>query len=58
MISRTSCAHRHETAILEAHTSASSSEATSMIENPPMTAFVSGAGPTVVVPSVATTVDR
>jgi len=28
-----------------------------MIENPPMTAFVSGTGPTLMVPSVATMVD-
>jgi uncharacterized cupin superfamily protein len=57
MISRTSCAQRHPAANLAAQTSASSREATSMIENPPMTAFVSGTGPAVTVPSVATMVD-
>ena len=45
-ISRTSCAQRHAAAILAAHTSASSREGTSMIENPPITAFFSGTGPT------------
>src|SRR3712207_9099547 len=44
MISRTSWAHRQATAILAAHASASSREGTSMIENPPMTALVSGNG--------------
>src|SRR6187402_2563208 len=42
MISRTSWAHRQATAILAAHASASSREGTSMIENPPRTALVSG----------------
>ncbi len=58
MISRTSCAHRQATAILAAHSSASSREGTSTIENPPMTALVSGYGPAVTVPSVATTLAR
>ena len=51
MISRTSCAHRQPRAMRAAHSSASSREGTSMIENPPMTAFVSGAGPSVSAPS-------
>src|SRR3712207_1364033 len=58
MISRTSCAHRQAAAILAAHASASSREGTSMIENPPMTALVSGYGPSVTVPSVATMLAR
>jgi len=37
MISRTSCAHRQATAILAAHSSASSRDGTSTTENPPMT---------------------
>ena len=57
MISRTSCAHRHPRANRPAQTSASSREGTSMMENPPMTAFVSGEGPDAMVPSVATMVD-
>ena len=57
MISRTSCAQRQAAAILAAQTSASAREETSMTENPPMTAFVSGTGPAVMVPSVATLVD-
>src|SRR6516225_3074641 len=53
--SRTSCAQRHTTAILAAHFSASSREGTSTTANPPMTSLVSGYGPSVTVPSVATT---
>src|SRR5690242_2481043 len=53
--SRTSCAQRHATAILAAHSSASSRECTSTTANPPMTSLVSGYGPSVTVPSVATT---
>src|SRR5687767_11758352 len=51
--SRTSCAQRQATAILPAHSSASSREGTSTTENPPMYALLSG--PSVTVPSVATT---
>lgn len=57
MISRTSCAHRHASAMQAAQTSASSREGTSIIENPPITAFVCGSGPTLMVPSVATMAD-
>src|SRR5215831_3192998 len=57
-ISRTSCAQRHATAILAAHSSASSREGTSTIASPPMTSLVSGYGPSVTVPSVATTLAR
>src|SRR5688500_14457381 len=53
--SRTSCAQRHATAILAAHSSASSREGTSTTANPPMTSLVSGYGPSVTVPSVSTT---
>src|SRR5688500_15805322 len=53
--SRTSCAQRQATAILPAHSSASSREGTSTTENPPMYALLSGYGPSVTVPSVATT---
>src|SRR5215472_11182153 len=53
--SRTSCAQRHATAILAAHSSASSREGTSTTANPQMTSLVSGYGPSVTVPSVATT---
>jgi hypothetical protein len=42
MSSRTSCAQRQPTAILAAHASASSREATSTTENPPRTSLVSG----------------
>lgn len=52
--SRTSCAHRHATAILAAHRSASSRDATSTTANPPTTALVSGYGPPVTAPSVPT----
>jgi hypothetical protein len=48
-ISRTSCAHRQATAILAAHSSASSHEGTSTSVNPPM---ASGYGASVTVPSV------
>ena len=44
MISRTSCAHRHARAIRAAHINASSREDTSIMENPPSTAFFSGTG--------------
>src|SRR5688500_17045956 len=57
MISRTSCAQRHQTAIRAAHATASSRQETSMIENPPTTALVSDTGPAVTVPSGATMVD-
>ena len=53
-ISRTSCAHRQDSAILAAQASASSREATSMIEKPPTTALVSGTGPSATDPSVDT----
>src|SRR5437763_15497578 len=53
--SRTSCAQRQATAILAAHSSASSREGTSTTENPPMYALLSGNGPSMTVPSVATT---
>src|SRR5918999_1625754 len=53
--SRTSCAQRQATASLPAHSSASSREGTSTTENPPMYALLSGDGPSVTVPSVATT---
>src|SRR5215217_2636953 len=53
--SRTSCAQRHATAILPAHSSASSRDATSTTENPPMYALLSGYGPSVTFPSVVTT---
>src|SRR6266508_4973839 len=53
--SRTSCAQRQATAVLPAHSSASSREGTSTTENPPMYALLSGYGPSVTVPSVATT---
>jgi hypothetical protein len=43
--SRTSCAQRQATAILPAHSSASSREGTSTTENPPMYALLSGYGP-------------
>jgi len=39
---------------LAPHSSASSREGTSTIANPPMTALVSGYGPSVTIPSVAT----
>jgi hypothetical protein len=52
MNSRTSCAQRQAPAFLAAHCSASSREGTSTTQNPPM---VSGYGPSVTVPSVATT---
>ena len=52
--SRTSCEQRQATAILAAHSSASSREDTSTTANPPMTSLVSGYGPSVIVPSVAT----
>jgi hypothetical protein len=57
-ISRTSWAHRQATAILAAHANAYSREGTSMIEKPPITALVSGYGPSATVPSVATTLAR
>ena len=47
MSSRTSCAQRQATAILAAHSSASSREGTSTIAKPPMTSLVSGNGPSV-----------
>ncbi len=50
----TSCTQRQATANLAAHSSAFSREGTSTIANPPMTALVSGYGPSVTVPSVAT----
>jgi hypothetical protein len=50
-ISLTSCAQRQATAILAAHSNASSRECTSTSVNPPM---ASGYGPSVTVPSVAT----
>src|SRR5688572_32673935 len=50
--SRTSCAQRQATAILPAHSIASSREGTSTTENPPMYALLSGYGPSVTVPSV------
>ena len=53
--SRTSCAQRHATAILAAHSRASARERTSTTANPPRTSLVSGHGPSVTVPSVATT---
>src|SRR5215204_6241861 len=53
--SRTSCAQRQATAILPAHSNASSREGTSTTENPPMYALLSGYGPSVTVPSVVTT---
>ena len=58
MISRTSCAQRQLLAIRSAQTIASSRSGTSMIENPPTTALVSGNGPSVEVPSVPTIVAR
>jgi hypothetical protein len=54
IISRTSWAHRQDSAILAAQASASSCEATSMIEKPPTTALVSGRGPSATDPSVDT----
>src|SRR5918992_3770213 len=48
-------AQRQATASLPAHSSASSREGTSTTENPPMYALLSGYGPSVTVPSVATT---
>src|SRR5829696_5982756 len=53
--SRASWAQRQATAILPAHSNASSREGTSTTENPPMYALLSGYGPSVTVPSVATT---
>ena len=53
--SRTSCAQRQATAILPAHSSASSRDGTSTTENPPIDALLSGCGPSVTVPSVETT---
>src|SRR6478735_8580743 len=55
MSSNTCCGHRQATAILAAHFSASSREATSTTANPPMCSLLSGYGPSVIVPSVATT---
>src|SRR6185437_31096 len=55
MSSHTSCAQRQAAAILAAHPSASSSEDTSTIANPPTTSLASGYGPSVTIPSVATT---
>src|SRR5215211_7410581 len=52
MNSRTSCAQRQAPAFLAAHASASSREGTSTTQNPPI---ASGYGPSVTVPSVATT---
>jgi hypothetical protein len=57
MIWRTSCAQRHAAAILAAQACASSREETSIIENPPITGFVSFTGPAEIMPSVPTTVD-
>src|ERR1044071_1818116 len=45
---------RQQAGSVAAHASASSREATSMIEKPPTTALVSGTGPSVTDPSVAT----
>ena len=56
--SRTSCEQRQATAILAAHSSASSREATSTTANPPMTSLVSGNGPSVTIPSVSTMLAR
>ena len=42
MISRTSCAHRHDSAMRVAHLRAFSREGTPMIENPPTAALVFG----------------
>lgn len=56
MISRTSCAQRQPRAMRAAHSSASARDGTSMIENPPMTAFVSGTWPLATAPSVPTMV--
>src|SRR4051812_38537488 len=56
IISRTSCAHRQLLAMRAAHANASSRVGTSIAENPPTTAFVSGKGPCELVPSVATMV--
>jgi hypothetical protein len=56
MISRTSCAHLQPSAIRAAQLSASSRVGTSMIENPPTTALVTGNGPSEAVPSVPTIV--
>src|SRR3954451_10823823 len=53
MNSRTSCAQRQATAVLAAHSSASSREGASATQNPPI---ASGYGPSEIVPSVDTTV--
>ncbi len=52
---RTSCAQRQATAILAAHFSASSCEGTSTTANPPRCSLLSGDGPSMTAPSVATT---
>ncbi len=49
---------RQAAAILAAHSSAFSREGTSTTANPPMTSLVSGYGPSVTVPSVATMLAR
>ena len=54
MISRTSCAQRQATPNLAAHFSAAACDGTSIITNPPMTALISGNGPSETVSSVAT----
>ncbi len=58
MITRTSWAHRQAAANFTAHSTASSRELTSTIAKPPSTALVSGNGPSAIVPSGATTLDR
>src|SRR5919109_320395 len=49
--------HRPAGATRAPHTSPPAREEPSMIENPPMTAFVSGTGPSEIVPSVPTMLD-
>ena len=55
-LAATRCAHLQLFAMRAAHASASSRVGTSMIENPPTTAFVSGTGPGEALPSIATIV--